>query len=54
MSEHVLIDRNFVSSPLFFSQKLALYTCQRAIRNMQMAKSWPWMQIWMMIKPNLK
>ena len=38
----------------FFSQKLALYTCQRAIRNMQMAKSWPWMQIWMMIKPNLK
>ena len=39
---------------LFLSQKLALYTCQRAIRNMQIAKTWPWMQIWMFIKPNLK
>ena len=54
MSDKVLSDRNFVHRLFFFSQKLALYTCQRAIRNMQMAKSWPWMQIWMMIKPNLK
>ena len=35
-------------------QKLALYCCQRAIRNMMMAKTWKWMQIWMAIKPTLK
>merc|ERR1719419_22307 len=35
-------------------QKLALYCCQRAIRNMMMAKTWKWMQIWLAIKPNLK
>merc|ERR550532_3943467 len=35
-------------------QKLALYCVQRAIRSMMMAKTWKWMQIWMMIKPNLK
>merc|ERR1712241_1286838 len=35
-------------------QKLALYSCQRAIRNMLMAKTWKWMQIWLAIKPNLK
>merc|ERR1712088_742799 len=35
-------------------QKLALYACQRAIRGMLIAKTWLWMQIWLMIKPNLK
>merc|ERR1740129_1456337 len=35
-------------------QKLALYCCQRSIRNYMMAKTWPWMQIWLAIKPNLK
>merc|ERR550519_2636543 len=35
-------------------QKLALYCVQRAIRTMMMAKTWKWMQIWMMIKPHLK
>merc|ERR1719145_535501 len=35
-------------------QKLALYSCQRAIRNYMTAKTWKWMQIWLAIKPNLK
>merc|ERR1711994_437571 len=35
-------------------QKLALYCCQRAIRNSMTAKTWKWMQIWLAIKPNLK
>merc|ERR1712203_971570 len=35
-------------------QKLALYACQRAIRNYMIAKTWLWMQIWLAIKPNLK
>ena len=35
-------------------QKLALYCVQRAIRSNMMAKTWKWMQIWMLIKPNLK
>merc|ERR1711872_1135885 len=35
-------------------QKLALYACQRAIRNYFTAKTWLWWQIWMAIKPNLK
>merc|ERR1712218_7472 len=35
-------------------QKLALYACQRAIRNLMIAKTWLWMQIWLAIKPNLK
>ena len=35
-------------------QKLALYCCQRAIRNLMIAKTWKWMQIWLAIKPNLK
>merc|ERR1711874_542460 len=35
-------------------QKLALYACQRAIRNYFTAKTWLWMQIWLAIKPNLK
>merc|ERR1711971_179610 len=35
-------------------QKLALYCCQRSIRNMLIAKTWQWMQIWLAIKPNLK
>merc|ERR1719411_1262530 len=35
-------------------QKLALYACQRSIRNMMIAKTWLWMQIWLAIKPNLK
>merc|ERR1740129_1431005 len=35
-------------------QKLALYSCQRAIKTMMIAKTWQWMQIWLAIKPNLK
>merc|ERR1719468_1367551 len=35
-------------------QKLALYACQRSIKNMMMAKTWKWMQIWLAIKPTLK
>merc|ERR1719210_879219 len=35
-------------------QKMALYACQRAIRNMMTAKTWLWAQIWLAIKPNLK
>merc|ERR1712203_259116 len=35
-------------------QKLALYSCQRAIRSYMLAKTWLWMQIWLSIKPNLK
>merc|ERR1719357_742722 len=35
-------------------QKLALYACQRAIRNYFTAKTWLWMQIWLAIKPHLK
>merc|ERR1719284_1093406 len=35
-------------------QKLALYACQRALRAMMIAKTWKWMQIWLLIKPNLK
>merc|ERR1719268_751237 len=35
-------------------QKMALYACQRALRAMMIAKTWKWMQIWLLIKPNLK
>merc|ERR1719228_2496354 len=35
-------------------QKLALYAWQRALRAMMIAKTWLWMQIWLLIKPNLK
>merc|ERR1711994_604004 len=35
-------------------QKLALYACQRTIRNYYIGKTWLWWQIWMAIKPNLK
>merc|ERR1712102_194243 len=35
-------------------QKLALYSCQRAIRMYMTAKTWLWAQIWLAIKPNLK
>jgi myosin heavy chain 6/7 len=35
-------------------QKLALYCCQRTIRNYYIGKTWLWWQIWMSIKPNLK
>merc|ERR1719300_649467 len=35
-------------------QKLALYSCQRAIRMYMVAKTWLWMQIWLSIKPRLK
>ena len=35
-------------------QKLALYCCQRAVTNMMMAKTWKWLQIWLLIKPTLK
>merc|ERR1712130_158998 len=35
-------------------QKLALYSCQRALRAYQIAKTWKWLQLWLCIKPNLK
>merc|ERR1712001_65328 len=35
-------------------QNLALYCCQRSIRNYYIGKTWLWWQIWMAIKPNLK
>merc|ERR1712128_134891 len=35
-------------------QKMALYACQRAIRNYFTSKTWLWMQLWLAIKPNLK
>merc|ERR1719170_123971 len=35
-------------------QKLALYSCQRAIKTYMITKTWLWMQIWLAIKPNLK
>merc|ERR1711874_187112 len=35
-------------------QKLALYACQRALRGVQIAKTWKWAQLWLGIKPNLK
>merc|ERR1712142_1022351 len=35
-------------------QKLALYCCQRTIRNYFIGKTWKWWHIWMAIKPNLK
>ena len=35
-------------------QKMALYSCQRAIRSYMMAKTWLWLQLWLAIKPNLK
>merc|ERR1712200_116883 len=33
-------------------QKLALYCCQRTIRNYYIGKTWQWWQIWLAIKPN--
>merc|ERR1719500_1730554 len=35
-------------------QKLALYCCQRTIRNYYIGKTWQWWAIWLAIKPNLK
>ena len=35
-------------------QKLALYACQRTIRNYYIGKTWLWWQLWLCIKPNLK
>merc|ERR1712042_179407 len=35
-------------------QKLALYCCQRSIRNWRIGKTWLWLQLWLSIKPNLK
>ena len=35
-------------------QKLALYCCQRTIRNYYIGKTWLWWTIWLAIKPNLK
>merc|ERR1712029_6566 len=35
-------------------QKMALYCCQRSIRNYMIGKTWLWWQIWMTLKPNLK
>ena len=35
-------------------QKLALYCVQRAIRNYMAGKHWPWWQLWLSVKPNLR
>ena len=35
-------------------ERRALMSCQRAIRAMLMSKTWPWMQIWLAIKPTLR
>merc|ERR1719330_2279892 len=35
-------------------QKMALYCCQRTIRNYMIGKTWLWWQIWLALKPNLK
>ncbi|TRY69090.1 hypothetical protein TCAL_09345 [Tigriopus californicus] len=35
-------------------QKLALYCCQRTIRNFRIGQTWLWWQLWLAIKPNLK
>eukprot|EP00095_Tigriopus_kingsejongensis_P006362 maker-scaffold42_size484952-snap-gene-2.10 protein:Tk06362 transcript:maker-scaffold42_size484952-snap-gene-2.10-mRNA-1 annotation:"myosin heavy chain isoform 3" len=35
-------------------QKLALYSCQRTIRNYYIGKTWLWWQLWLAIKPKLK
>ena len=35
-------------------QKMALYCCQRTIRNYYIGKTWLWWQLWLAIKPNLK
>merc|ERR1712128_96524 len=35
-------------------QKMALYCCQRTIRNYMIGKTWMWWQIWLALKPNLK
>ena len=36
------------------NQKMALYCCQRTLRNYMIGKTWPWWQIWITLKPNLK
>merc|ERR1740129_2036425 len=36
------------------AQKLSLYCLQRTIRNYYIGKTWPWCQLWLAIKPNLK
>ena len=36
------------------NQKLALYCCQRTIRNYYIGKHWLWWQLWLAIKPTLK
>ena len=35
-------------------QKMALYCIQRTIRNYYIGKKWPWWQLWLALKPNLK
>merc|ERR1711981_687364 len=35
-------------------QKLSLYCLQRTIRNYYIGRTWPWWQLWLAIKPNLK
>jgi len=35
-------------------QKMALYCCQRTIRNWHIGKTWLWWQLWLALKPNLK
>ena len=35
-------------------QKMALYCCQRSIRNYMIGRTWQWWQIWITLKPNLK
>ena len=34
--------------------RMAVYCCQRTIRNYYIGKTWLWWQLWLLIKPNLK
>merc|ERR1739844_841581 len=34
--------------------RMAVYCCQRTIRNYYIGKTWLWWQLWLAIKPNLK
>ena len=34
--------------------RMAMYCCQRTIRNRRIGMTWPWWQLWLAIKPQLK
>jgi hypothetical protein len=39
---------------LNYSFQMALFCLQRTIRNFMIGKIWPWWQLWLAIKPNLR